>query len=128
MTSLDCSDDVDYVLVQECPYEPPHTHEYPLNWEFGGPNGTDPRVDLRWVPERRTTYTYISDRFEQLHVSQSLICDDEALDYFTTVAEWGPTFHPKYVMALRPNGTVETLPFEYDEATDTVFDKEWGNG
>lgn len=127
-SKIDEADCFTPVVVKQCPYEPPHIHEYPQDWEFGGPNGTDPRVDRRWLPERRTTYTYISDRFEQLHTSQNLICDDEALDYFTTVAAWGPSFHPKYVMAKRPDGTVVTLPFEYDEATDTVYDKEWGNG
>jgi hypothetical protein len=106
-------------IIIDCPYEPPHTHEYPDDWEFGGASGLDPRVDRRWHP---TTYEYIDADLKRSHVTQVPLCDDEALDYFTFVANLGPSFNPVWVWAVTPEG-VRTLPFTYDKATDTVYPK-----
>ena len=113
------------VLVQECIYDPPHTHEFPIDWQFGGPNGTDFRSDPRWNP---TTYIYLSDKFEPLHRTQSPMCDDEAIDRFSQVATFGPDYNPRYLQAIRPDGIPTALPVEYFADTDEVFDKEWANG
>ena len=107
-------------LVQECSYEPEHVHEFPDDWFFGGPDGTDPRADARWRPD---TYIYISDRFEVLHRTQTPFCDDEAIDNFTTVAGYGAGYKPVYLQVIRSDKTPATLSVEYDKATDTVWEK-----
>jgi hypothetical protein len=105
-----------------CHYtDPPHEHDYPEGWLFGGANGIDPRTDERWKP---TTYEYWSDRAELLHTTQAPLCDDQALDEFTKIASMGPSFNPHWLSAKRPNNTVEMLPWLYDKATDTLVPKE----
>ena len=104
----------------ECSFEPPHTHEYPDDWIFGGATGDDPRADRRWHP---TTYEYYNDRLERIAVTQVPLCDDEALDYFTKVGEWGKNFNPVWLWAVRPEG-ITVLPFTYDKSTDTVYPSE----
>ena len=102
-----------------------HTHEFPDDWIFGGPSGTDPRADPRW---RATTYTYFDDKLTIVHFTQVPICDDEAIELFTAVANYGPRFNPVWLQATRPNGTVETLPVEYDKSEDVVWENENGQG
>lgn len=109
---LDC-------VVLECNYEPPHEHYFPSDWQFGGPNETDPRADPRWIP---TTYTYLDERLESIHVTQVPICDDQAIDNFTQVAGWGKDFNPVWIQAERPNGVVEILKVKYDKETDMAED------
>jgi hypothetical protein len=107
-------------MIVKCRHEPPHTHEYPDDWEFGGANGTDPAADPRW---RGDTYTYWSDEFQLLELTSAMRCDDQALDHFSKVAEHFPKSNPHYIQ-VRRYGTNEviTLPFRYDRKTDEVYD------
>lgn len=105
--------------VVDCPFDPPHEHRFPLDWFFGGPDGTDLRADPRWKP---TNYYYISDRLQILHVTSRFVCDEEAIDRFTWVSLLGPAFRPKWIRARRPTGTSETLRVIYDPDTDEVFE------
>lgn len=106
-------------MIKTCRFEPPHTHVYPDDWEFGGANGKDPAADPRYRP---TTYTYWSDKFELLELTSAPRCDDQAIDYFTQVAGFGPAYNPVYIQATRPDGAVERLPVRYNKSTDEVFD------
>jgi hypothetical protein len=106
-------------MIVTCRHEPPHAHEYPDDWEFGGANGTDPAADPRW---RGSTYTYWSDKFELLELTSAPRCDDQAIDYFSMVAKHFKNSNPHFIQAKRPDGTVETLPFRYNRETDEVYD------
>lgn len=94
----------------------PHDHIYPDDWELGGLDGIDPRVDPRWMP---TTYTYYDADTTTNWVTQVPFCDDEALNYFTFIAGIVGS-NPRWVAATRPGNFVEMLPYLYDKATDTV--------
>lgn len=100
--------------------EEEHTHILLDDWHLGGPNSTDPRADSRWAP---TTYEYYDGRAQRIHVTQVPLCDDEALDYFTTVAGWGKGFNPVWVSATRPDRSVQMLPFTYNKATDEIEER-----
>jgi len=108
------------VIELICPFGPEHVHEFPDDWRLGGASGTDPRADERFSP---TTYTYFDNKLQILHFTQVPVCDDEAIDYFTSVASWGAGFNPVWVQATRPDGTVETLPVEYEKATDIAWER-----
>lgn len=101
-------------LVQECPYEPPHSHEFPDDWVFGGPSETDPRADERWTP---TTYIYLNDRLDPVWTTQVPVCLDQALDEFTKYRESGAA----YLQSRVRGGKLVLEPFRYDPKTDTVF-------
>jgi hypothetical protein len=102
------------VILIDCPYEPPHTHEFPDDWEFGGANGLDPRTDRRWV---NTKYRYLDDHFNVVWGTGVPLCEDQAIDEFTKHAELGA----KYLQAKRPGSDeYELLDWQYDRATDTV--------
>lgn len=101
----------------KCPFDPPHVHEFPGDWQFGGPSETDFRADPRWKP---SSYYYIDERLDVVHVTTVPRCDDEAIDFFTQVRDWG--FTPKWVRARRPDHTSETLKVVYDSETDEVVD------
>lgn len=105
------------MIVIECRFDPPHVHEFPDDWDFGGANGTDPRADSRWRP---TTYEYIDDRLDCIHTTQTPLCDDQALDEFTKIANMGRDFKPVWIRVTRPGGSPELLPFVYDKRTDEV--------
>lgn len=94
-------------------------HYFPLGWTFGGANSSDPRADPRWKP---TTYEYYDDRLAIIHVTQSPLCDEQAIDEFTIVAGYGRGFNPVRLSARRPDGKIEMLRVEYDKATDTAVD------
>lgn len=108
----------DWIWEIECAYEGP-VHEYPYDWVFGGSNESDPRSDPRWRP---TTYEYYNSRIEIIHVTQTPLCDDEAIDHFTWVASLGPGFDPVNISARRPDGIIEMLKVRYDKGTDTAHD------
>lgn len=112
------------MIVIECPFEPPHTHEYPDDWMMGGASGLDPRADPRWRP---TTYEYYDDKLQRIAVTQTPLCDDEALDHCTAIAGRGPDWNPVWVRAIRPGDHAEMLPWTYDKATDTLLPKETNN-
>ena len=101
----------------DCGYD--EYHVYPGDWIFGGANESDPRADSRWRP---TTYEYYNSRIQIIHVTQTPICDEEAIDHFTWVANLGKGFDPVNVSARRPDGTIEMLKVRYDKATDTASD------
>lgn len=105
------------MIIVECEYDPPHTHEFPDDWDFGGANGLDPRADIRF---RATTYRYLDDKLRIIHTTQVPLCDDSAIDRFSVVATYGPAFNPVWLQATRPDGKVETLPVTYDKSTDYV--------
>lgn len=105
-----------------CNYtDPPHEHEFPEDWIFGGASGLDPRADPRWRP---TTYEYYNERAERLWCTQTPLCDDQALDECTKIASMGPTFNPHWISAIRPDTGAEMLPWTYDKATDTLTPRE----
>lgn len=107
-------------LIQSCPYEPQHEHEFPDDWQFGGPGGTDPRMDPRWVPD---VYVYLDDHLVTIHSTTVPFCDDEAVDYFTQVANYGPAFNPQWIQVKRATETdFHTMPFEYNSETDEVYE------
>lgn len=97
-----------------------HTHTFPDDWIFGGPNEMDPRADPRWRP---TTYEYYSGKVQVLHVTQVPLCDEEALDYFAKVSSWGNGYDPVWCSVKRPDQAVEMLPFTFDAATGKVHPK-----
>lgn len=103
-------------LVLECPYEPPHVHEFPDDWEFAGADGTDPRADHRY---RSDTWVYLDATLHEVHLTQVPLCDDQAIDEFTKVAGWG--LNPVYLQVKRA-GTTEfiVLEWKYDEQSDQV--------
>lgn len=105
------------MIEVSCSYEPPHTHTYPDDWIFSGASRTDPRGDTRFQP---TTYEYYDDKAQRIHVTQVPLCDDQAIDEFTKVADYGAGFNPVWLSAKRPNGKVEMLPWIYNKATDEV--------
>ena len=91
-------------------------HEFPDDWDFG-PDGEDERSDPRWQP---STYTYLDNRLQEVHVTQRPRCDEEALDYFTNVASWGD-FRPFLCQVKRPGADKqETLAWTYNKADDTL--------
>jgi hypothetical protein len=111
------------MIILECGYDPPHIHTYSDDWDFGGANGLDPRADIRYRP---TTYRYFDARLRVIDLTQVPLCDDQAIDEFTKVAGYGPGFSPVWLQATRPDGTVETIPWLYDKATDTVAERVHG--
>jgi hypothetical protein len=104
------------MTVVICNYtDPPHEHEWPDDWEFGGANGLDPRADPRY---RATTYQYFGDDATVLWTTQAPLCDDQAIDEFTKIASMGRSFRPKWIGVKRPGGKLEMLPWVYDIASD----------
>lgn len=102
------------VVRIECPYEPPHYHEFPDDWKFGGANGLHPGADPRWKP---SVYTYYDASTQVCHVTSAPLCDDQALDEFTVVARFS---NPKWLSVRRPDGTQEMLPWTYDAEEDLL--------
>lgn len=108
------------MITVQCRYEPPHTHTYPDDWEFGGPAGTDPRSDSRW---RGDTFLYYDENFNQIWLTQTPLCDDQAIDEFTKIAAISPAFKPMYLGVKRAGQRkVEMLPYKYNRQTDEVED------
>lgn len=102
----------------ECDYaDPPHVHEYPDDWRFGGASDLDPRADSRYRP---TVYEYYDSSAQVIHTTVVPLCDDEAIDRFTDVAAYGPAYNPVWLSAKRPDGTLEMLPWTYNKQTDTA--------
>lgn len=101
------------MIVKECRFEPPHTHEWPDDWEFGGATGQDPRSDPRWRP---TTYVYLDEGLHRVHLTQTPLCDDQAIDEFTRYRG----SRASYLQVRRPDSGLELLPFQYNPDTDEV--------
>lgn len=97
-----------------CPYEPPHAHEFPDDWVFGGANQLDPRSDPRWEP---VTYVYLDRDLKEIWRTQAPLCLDQALDEFTRQADIGAAFL-QYGPA---RGSLELASWRYDRATDTIY-------
>lgn len=107
-------------MIIQCRFDPPHTHEYPPDWIFDGPNNLDPRADPRWKP---TTYYYFNASLEIIFTTQTPLCDEEAIYEFTKVRDLGPGFAPVYIAARRPGDKEPTpIPVQYDPSTDEVED------
>lgn len=102
----------------KCKFDPPHSHEWPDDWEFGGPTGLDPRADPRW---RGDTYYYYDADLTLLQVTQVALCDDQAIDEFTKIAGYGPKFNPRYLQVKRAGTTdIVPIPWHYYKETDEV--------
>lgn len=103
--------------------DPPegHLHSFPDDWKFGGANDLHPGADPRY---RSSSYTYWSDQVVVLHMTSVPLCDEEAIDKFTWVAENSPGHNPVFVSVRRPDGTEQMLPVRYDKETDTASDVE----
>jgi hypothetical protein len=102
----------------ECKFEPPHIHEFPEDWLFDGANGLDPRADNRWRP---TTYVYYDCNLAPIFLTQTPLCDDQAIEEFTKVAKFGKQWKPVYLAVKRPDMTApEMLGWKYDKETDEV--------
>jgi hypothetical protein len=101
-----------------CRFEPEHEHEYPDDWVFGGPLGTDPAADPRFVVP---TYEYYDENLARLELTSAPRCDDQAIDEFTKVANRWPNDKPTY-LAVKRGGRkpFEVLQWKYDRDTDTV--------
>ena len=104
------------MITKPCRFDGPD-HEYDDDWKFGGANGEHPGADERFAP---TMYQYLDAELGYSYLASELLCDDEALDFFTTVAtKYDPNV--KWVAAKRPGETKYTvLPWVYVKATDTV--------
>lgn len=107
------------MIVLACEFEGP-PHEYPDDWLFDGPRNRHPGADPRY---RATTYVYFDDKIRPIHLTQTPLCDDQAIDEFTFVRDIGPGFRPVYLQATRPNKEVMMLKVEYNSATDIALDK-----
>lgn len=94
-----------------------HDHEYPDDWVFGGADGLHPGADPRYTP---TTYTYYARDARQVFVTSRPICEQQAIDEFTMVANMGPLFDPHWIGVRQPDGNDKVLPLTYDKATDVV--------
>lgn len=103
----------------ECHYtDPPHTHSFPEDWVFGGASGLHPAADPRWTP---TTYEYYDGALHVVETTQVPLCDDQAIDEFTKVANYGPGYKPVYLSKRQPGERPHMLPWVYDKETDTVY-------
>lgn len=102
----------------ECDYDIPHIHEFPDDWKFGGADGLHPGADSRWEP---VSYAYYNQNLEEIYTTSSPLCDQQAIDEFTTVAGLGVGYSPVYLSAKRRGELVGTmLPIKYDKSDDTV--------
>lgn len=113
------------MTVLECTYFEPHTHEYPEGWEFGGATGADPRADPRY---EATTYTYFDADVTVLWVTQAPLCDEQAIEEFTKIANMSRRHNPRWLSAKRPDGSDVLLPWVYDKSEDVVDPVEASNG
>lgn len=96
-----------------CSIEPAHTHEFPDDWIFAGPRGTDFRADPRWKP---SVYIYLDESLREVWRSSEPKCLDDALDKFTLHRDLRPT----YLQFAPERGELQLAPFQYDPATDTI--------
>lgn len=111
------------MIVVPCDFEGPD-HEYPDDWQFGGADGSHPAAEPRWIS---TAYDYYNDRAQIIWTTSVPTCDDEAIDYFTFVADLGPRFNPIWLSATRMdaegNRKIEMLPWLYNKITDTATER-----
>lgn len=102
----------------DCPFGG-RPHEYPDDWVLGGANnkhpGADPRLETR-------IYTYWSDKVEILWTTSIPICDDQAIDMFTWVANIGRGCNPTRISVRIGKNKEIMLPVIYDKSTDTAKD------
>lgn len=111
------------MIVLECNYDGP-AHEFPDDWQFGGANGLHPGADPRWVA---STYEYYDNRARLIYLTQTPLCNDQALDECTRVANFGPGFNPVWIAVIKiVDGQRKAimLPWTYDKASDTLFPRE----
>lgn len=92
-------------------------HLFPADWIFGGANELHPGADRRWKP---TTYSYFNAKLEIIHISQTPLCDSEAVYEFAKVQSFGPGFEPVYIQAERPDKSVKGLPYIFDPTTGSI--------
>lgn len=97
----------------------PHIHEFPDDWIFGGADGLHPGADTRYQP---TTYIYYNEDLTEASTVSHLLCDDEALDYFSTVAKIVGN-RPKWVSVKRPGEKLVMLAWTYNTDTDELMEK-----
>ncbi len=108
------------MIVQTCPILPGECveqHTFPDDWEFGGPSGSHPAADPRFVA---SSYTYFDADLTILDITSEFTCDEAALDACTKLAGRGRAFNPRWVQVIRPGGEKLMLPWTYDKSTDTL--------
>lgn len=95
-------------------------HEYPDDWVFGGADGNHPGADPRYLP---AVYRYFDEHYRLIWSTVIPLCDEQAIDQFTFVANISSRFNPVYLAVLRPGSEKqEMLPIRYEKATDTAWD------
>lgn len=116
----------EYVMVVECHYsDPPHQHVFPEDWIFGGANGLHPGADPRWKP---TTYTYRDAMLNLVHVTQTPLCDEQALYEFTKIRDCGTDYYPVYLEIQPPGELAFLAKWRYNRHTDTLEPIKEGGG
>lgn len=105
-------------IEQECQYAPETCpeHRFPDDWQFGGPAGTDPRLDPRWQPK---VFIYLDRTLHPIHTTSAPVCTEQAIDEFTLVANYGPGFSPVYLQVKDPLTRVtDIVGWQYDADED----------
>lgn len=101
------------MIIFDCEFGDPHTHEYPDDWIFGGPGGTSPAADPRF---QVTHYRYHDARLKVVYQTGAIDCDEEALDGFTML-----NFNPVFISVKRPGDKdYQFMNWIYVAETDTL--------
>lgn len=106
-------------VLLDCGYDD-GPHEFPDDWVWGGANDCHPGADPRWEP---VSYIYYNEKLQPIWTTSAPLCDEQAIDEFTTVTGYGPGFKPVY-LAKRRQGVadLEMIPVKYDPVTDVARD------
>lgn len=102
------------MIRMKCDVEPEHFHEFPDDWIFAGPRGTDWRADPRWKP---SVYIYLDENLRTVWQTSEPRCLDDAINKFSAHR----AYNPAYLQCAPERGNLELVPFKYDAKTDTVF-------
>lgn len=94
-----------------------HEHIYPGDWIFGGADGTHPASDPRYKP---TTYTYRDEELDHIYVTQTPLCEEQALDEFTWVRNTFPGSNPVYLEITLPGEVPKFARWRYNSTNDTL--------
>lgn len=104
------------IVVIDCDFLKLHTHVFPGDWNLG-PDDVSWNTDPRWVPIH---YTYFDKDLNVVYHTGSFLCQEEALDSFTTVRDMGLGV-PMYLSEKKEgqeHGVI--LPWQYIADTDTL--------
>lgn len=101
--------------------DPPHEHEYPGDWVFGGADGCHPGADARYRP---VLYTYYNADIQPVCYTTEFVCDDYAVEGFTKYRDRKPV----YLTAQPHDAKVYTVPWVYDSSEDEAVFRPPANG